>query len=119
MANKRAARDEKVCNWVDTEEKFEQAKKFRYDLTINNAHDFINEHRKLKLKWEPIGAIQGWDVKSYANAAKKYGAMGYKYIALGGMVRATTTEVLKTVEATVNWLFDLRLRLLHSQLFFC
>ena len=74
----------------DTEEK----KLFRYDLTINNAAEFLDLHRKEKLSWEPIGAVQGWDPQSYAAAAKQYVKMGYKYIALGGLVRSTTKDII-------------------------
>jgi len=76
---------------------FEEVKKFRYDLTINNAEDFIKKHRSMGLPWEPIGAVQGWDPKSYANAAAQYVKMGYRYIGLGGLVRCTTKEITSIV----------------------
>jgi len=72
----------------------EHQKKFRYDLTIHNAEEFLKEHRKAGLKWEPIGAVQGWDPASYANAAAQYVKMGYRYIALGGLVRNSTKDIL-------------------------
>ena len=75
----------------------EHQKKERYDLTIQNAEDFLKEHRKAGLKWEPMGAVQGWDPKSYARAAEKYVKMGYKYIALGGLVRSSTPNILKAL----------------------
>ena len=78
---------------------FADQKQKRYDLTVHNAELFINEHRRQGLNWEPIGAVQGWDVRSYADAAKKEIAMGYRYIALGGLVRSQTPEVLRTVSA--------------------
>jgi hypothetical protein len=77
----------------------EEQKRFRYELTIQNAEEFLIEHRKRRLEWTPIGAVQGWDAESYAEAAKRYVAMGYSYIALGGMVRTTTTEILRILEA--------------------
>ncbi len=77
----------------------EHQKKERYELTINNAADFLNEHRKAKLTWEPIGAVQGWDPKSYAKAAAKYVKMGYKYIGLGGLVRSSTGSILELIQA--------------------
>lgn len=76
-----------------------EQKKFRYDLTIHNAEEFLREHRKAGLPWEPIGAVQGWDPKSYADAARQYVAMGYKYIALGGLVRSSTKDILRILEA--------------------
>jgi queuine/archaeosine tRNA-ribosyltransferase len=72
----------------------EDQKKFRYDLTIHNAEDFLKEHRKAGLKWEPIGAVQGWDPDSYARAAAQYVKMGYRYIGLGGLVRSQTAEIM-------------------------
>jgi hypothetical protein len=78
---------------------FESQNQFRYDLTIHNAEEFLKEHRKLGLRWEPIGAVQGWDRESYVKAAKKYVAMGYQYIALGGLVRSQTPEIVATVQA--------------------
>jgi hypothetical protein len=77
----------------------EHVKDFRYKLTIDNANEFIKEHRKAKLKWEPIGAVQGWDPASYAKAAAKYVKMGYRYIGLGGLVRTSSKKILATVEA--------------------
>lgn len=76
----------------------ESEKKARYDLTVENAAEFLKEHRKANLPWTPIGAVQGWDAKSYAVAAKKYAAMGYEYIALGGLVRTSTPEILEVLQ---------------------
>lgn len=73
-------------------------KQFRYDLTVQNAEDFLKEHRKLGLKWEPIGAVQGWDPESYANAVTAYIKMGYKRVALGGLVRSSTKEILTVLQ---------------------
>lgn len=75
----------------------EKTRQFRYELTIANAEDFIKSHRKARLSWEPIGAVQGWDADSYADAARQYIKMGYKYIALGGLVRSTTNDILAIV----------------------
>lgn len=77
----------------------EQDRIRRYLLTIENARDFLAEHRKLGLPWTPIGALQGWDDRSFARAAKKYVDMGYDYIAIGAMVRRRTPEILSIVKA--------------------
>jgi hypothetical protein len=78
---------------------FEAQKQFRYDLTIHRAEEFLLEHRRLGLPWEPIGAVQGWDSASYAEAARQYIAMGYRYIGLGGLVRTQTMEILRVLQA--------------------
>lgn len=71
----------------------------RYELTISNAEAFIRGHKAQGLTWTPIGALQGWDEKSFADAARKYVAMGYDYIAVGSMVRRKTPEILSIVRA--------------------
>jgi|WetSurMetagenome_2_1015567.scaffolds.fasta_scaffold34521_2 hypothetical protein len=75
----------------------ENQKNFRYELTIHNAEEFLKEHSNAKLKWKPIGAVQGWDALSYAKAAAQYAKMGYKYIGLGGLVRTSTPDILVTL----------------------
>jgi hypothetical protein len=77
----------------------EKQKQQRYDLTIHNAEEFLKEHRKAGLGWEPIGAVQGWDPDSYADAAAKYVTMGYGYIGLGGLVRSPTKEIITILQA--------------------
>ena len=71
----------------------------RQDLTLRNADDFLREHRALGLTWEPIGAVQGWDPASYARAAAKTVALGYDRIAVGGVVRTRTPEIIAILEA--------------------
>jgi hypothetical protein len=77
----------------------DEQKKARYDLTIQNAEDFLREHQRLGLSWTPIGAVQGWDADSYVRAARQYVAMGYKYIGLGAMVPRKTEDILLITEA--------------------
>jgi len=72
--------------------------KFRYDLTIHNAEEFLMEHQKRNLTWTPVGAVQGWDPTSYAKAAERYVKMGYTYLGLGGLVRSTTKDILFIVD---------------------
>jgi hypothetical protein len=76
----------------------EAEKKTRYDLTLENASEFLKKHRAAKLPWTPIGAVQGWDPKSYAHSAKMCVAMGYEYVALGGLVRTSTREILEVLQ---------------------
>jgi queuine/archaeosine tRNA-ribosyltransferase len=77
----------------------EKERKRRYDLTIENALLFIEDHRKDGLSFTPIGAAQGWDPDSYAKCVDEYQRMGYNYIALGGLVRSTTSEILNVLDA--------------------
>ncbi len=74
----------------------------RYDLTINNAKDFIQGHKKGKFTFTPIGAAQGWDPDSYAECVNVYQKMGYSHIALGGLVRSTTQEIINILETVAK-----------------
>lgn len=76
----------------------EEEQNRRYYLTINNAREFIRLHKKGRYTFCPIGAVQGWSPKSYAFAVSEYQKMGYNYIALGGLVRSSTKEILEILE---------------------
>ena len=69
-------------------------RKYRYELTINNAAEFLREHRARGLHWRPVGAVQGWSPESYRDAARQLVELGYDYIALGGLARSRTTDIL-------------------------
>lgn len=76
-----------------------EAKQERYRLTQDNAADFLREHRARGLSWTPIGAVQGWDPASYKKATSNVIAMGYRYVALGGLVMSKTPQILSIFEA--------------------
>ncbi|HAG82055.1 MAG TPA: queuine/archaeosine tRNA-ribosyltransferase [Cyanobacteria bacterium UBA12227] len=71
----------------------------RYELTISNAEEFIQKHQAGAYKFTPIGAVQGWNPESYAQAVKAYIEMGYEYIGLGGLARTPTQEILEILKA--------------------
>jgi Queuine tRNA-ribosyltransferase len=71
----------------------------RYDLTIQNAREFLDKHREGHYTFTPIGAVQGWSPETYAAAVKEYVKMGYDYIALGGLVRSQTKEIVEVLKA--------------------
>ena len=58
----------------------------RYNITLSNAEIFIKESKSLGKYFHPIGVIQGWSPDSMAYAARDLIKMGYKFLALGGMV---------------------------------
>ena len=72
----------------------EQGRQQRYDITLENAAEFYRKHTQLGLPWRPMAAVQGWDIDSYVEAATQSVAMGYDYLAIGGLVRSNTEEVL-------------------------
>jgi len=74
-------------------------RKARVKLTRDNAERFIQIHHEQTASFTPVGVIQGLDVKSYASQIGLYSEMGYRHIALGGLVPRSDAEVLEIVRA--------------------
>lgn len=70
----------------------------RYELTINNARDFLQKHRAGGYTFTPIGVAQGWSPETYAEAVKENIRIGYDYIALGGLARAQSREIIEIMQ---------------------
>lgn len=71
----------------------------RYELTLHNAEEFLKEHGRGGHAFTPVGCVQGYDESSYREGARRVLAMGYTHIAIGGLVRSTSREVLKVLRA--------------------
>ena len=78
---------------------FPDQRQFRYELTIHNGIEFLRRHREGAYGFVPVGAIQGWDPPSYVAAARRLVAAGYEMLAVGGLVRSRTVEILAIAEA--------------------
>jgi hypothetical protein len=74
----------------------------RYQLTIGNALEFLDLHRRNSCSYVPVGAVQGWDAQSYRYAARTLAAAGYRMLAIGGLVRSTTNVVLEIVRSVAD-----------------
>ena len=72
--------------------------KRRWAITLENAKEFISEHKNKTCRFTPIAGCQGYSVESQVEMFKEQQAMGYDYIALGGLVRSKTTEILEILE---------------------
>ncbi|MGC4957766.1 tRNA-guanine transglycosylase DpdA [Actinomadura citrea] len=66
----------------------------RRRITLKYARDFLNEVEKRKHPLVPVGAAQGWSPASYADSVHQLEEMGYRRIALGGMVPLRTEDIL-------------------------
>lgn len=78
---------------------------FRYEITLQNAQDFLSLVKSANWPFEPLGAVQGWSPRSMASAAKKLEEMGYRYLAIGGLVPLKVDqihEVLKALRAVLK-----------------
>ena len=76
-----------------------QAARERFDITLENADQFLKSSRAHNVSFTPIGVVQGWSPGSKAEAAKRLVAMGYDYIALGGMVPLSAQSIHACLQA--------------------
>lgn len=71
----------------------------RFEITLENARDFLKGSKRLGPKFTPIGVAQGWSPSSIAAAASKLEKMGYTYIALGGLVPLRAHDIHRCLTA--------------------
>lgn len=76
-----------------------QDARHRFDITLENADGFRREALATDAEFTPLGAVQGWSPGSMAEAARRLVAMGYDYLAIGGMVPLKSPEIKLCLEA--------------------
>jgi hypothetical protein len=88
-----------------TRRKASESARDRYDITLQNAESFLSITRSTKSSFEPMGAIQGWSPESMGTAAASLQKMGYRYLAVGGLVPLKPQvihEILKEIRQVVR-----------------
>jgi hypothetical protein len=73
--------------------------KNRFEITLENAVGFRREVAAIGANFTPLGVVQGWSPGSMAEAARRLVAMGYNYLALGGMVPLKSPEIKLCLQA--------------------
>lgn len=73
--------------------------RYRQDVTLTNARQFIALAPALGRKFTPIGVVQGWSPQSMARAARSLCSMGYTYLAIGGLVPLRIEQIEKALAA--------------------
>ncbi len=73
----------------------------RFEITLENARKFIKIAHDEGDFFEPMGAVQGWSPKSMAEAAAALVKMGYRYLAIGGLV-PLKVDAIKVVLETIR-----------------
>lgn len=71
----------------------------RFDITLENADTFLKASRYLSGRFIPMGVIQAWSPDSMAEAARRLVAMGYEYLAVGGMVPLKAEQIRQCLSA--------------------
>lgn len=70
----------------------------RFDITLANAEAFLKATRSIA-GFTPMGAVQGWSPESMAGAAHSLEKMGYRYLAIGGMVPLASPDIHLALKA--------------------
>jgi len=71
----------------------------RFEVTLENARTFLSLARAEGTPFEPMGAVQGWSPKSMAKAAQELVKMGYRYLAIGGLVPLKVDVIKQVLQA--------------------
>lgn len=70
----------------------------RREISLRYAEDFLEAVEARGNRIEPLGAAQGWSPASYADSVRRLQEMGYRRIALGGMVPLKTDEIVACLQ---------------------
>jgi hypothetical protein len=74
----------------------------RQQLTLDYAAEFWRLHLQRQPSFTPLGVAQGWSPSSYAYAVVRLQKIGFRYIALGGMVPLKTKDIIACLEAIAD-----------------
>lgn len=70
----------------------------RQEITLELAREFRRKWKRRKCRFNAIGVAQGWSPFSYSFAVKDLQKMGYRRIAIGGLVPLKTEEIVAILE---------------------
>jgi len=87
----------------------------RFQITLQLASEFWKESQQLGPNFTPVGVAQGWSPESLAESAKQLAKIGYRYIAIGGLVPLKVDEIhlaINAIEDAVKKWPDTKLHLL-------
>lgn len=71
----------------------------RQEITLELAVEFLDSCRYRGVGFEPVGVAQGWSPSSYARSVQELQRMGYRRIAVGGMVALKTPAITRCLDA--------------------
>jgi hypothetical protein len=83
----------------DADRQVEDAWRERQKLNLRLAKQFLGRWRKRGCSFEPVGVAHGWSPRSYTDSVVRLQALGYRRIALGGMVPLKTPQIIACLDA--------------------
>jgi hypothetical protein len=75
----------------------EDERRQRIELTRRNAYDFLCHAQAQRASFLPVGVVQGLDASDFARQISDYFDMGYRHLALGGLVPRSDAQVSEIV----------------------
>ena len=78
----------------------------RSKITLRNADEFLQWHAKRNCTFEPMAAAHGWSPESYAESVLALVDLGYRRIAMGGMVPLRTPDIISTLRKVKEVIYD-------------
>lgn len=76
----------------------QQIQAARFELTLQNAQEFLDLHTQQKPNFTPIGIAQGRTPELYCEAVERLINMGYEHLALGGLVKSSDQDIVAILE---------------------
>lgn len=80
----------------------DQERQERVKITHENARLFIESAKKLKVAFNPVGTIQALNSEQYSQSVRDYYDLGYRHLAIGGLVPHSDRDVAKIVQAVAK-----------------
>ena len=82
----------------------------RVGITLENAERFIEAAKKRKAQFNPVGTIQALNSEQYARFVREYYELGYRHVAIGGLVPKQDKEIKSIVQAVMTVANELKER---------
>lgn len=80
----------------------ESERQRRVETTVQNADAFIKRCKERGRIFVPVGTVQGTSPKQYARNVARYCDMGYRHLAIGGLVPLTDAAIAEIAEVVAN-----------------
>ena len=74
----------------------------RINVTRQNAELFIESARERKVQFNPVGTIQSLNSQGYAQSVRHYYDLGYRHMAIGGLVPLQDSKIENIVRAVMD-----------------
>ena len=93
---------EKIVRQGEVHELSKSERLKRIEITKTNAADFIASVQRRKAKFLPVAILHGLDPEGYSGLVQYYFDLGYRHMAIGGLVPRSDAQVAAIATAVMN-----------------